>query len=196
MHRPSSASLSEISALAGCSVVFLPSDPSRTGRLAFWHSDGSSPPEGPGETGTLTVAGADALPYEVPARLLPVADGLPVLTRARSAAHASAAMAFWGAAGLLALQFAARGLLLPGLSATDHDSWRSGPLTADDLMRVRTLAASMPPTAHAVPVDAAALPLLLPEPERLVRAFLDAVADSLPRSPAAPLAAGGPAFTA
>ncbi|MFG2570021.1 DEAD/DEAH box helicase [Streptomyces sp. NPDC048567] len=196
MHRPSSASLSEISALAGCSVVFLPSDPSRTGRLAFWHPDGSSPPDGPGETGTLTVAGPDALPYEVPARLLSVADGLPVLTRARSAAHASAAVAFWGAAGLLALQFAARGLLLPGLSATDHDSWRSGPLTADDLMRVRTLAASMPPTAHAVPVDAAARPLLLPEPERHVRAFLDAVADSLPRTPAAPLAAGGPAFTA
>lgn len=195
VHSPSSASLSEISALAGCSVVFLPSDPSRTGRLAFWHPDGSSPPQGPGEPGTLTVAGPDALPYEVPARLLSVADGLPVLTRARSAAHASAAVAFWGAAGLLALQFAARGLLLPGLSATDHDSWRSGPLTADDLMRVRTLAASMPPTAHAVPVDAAARPLLLPEPERLVRAFLDAVADSLPRTPAAPLAAGGPAFT-
>ncbi|NEC64988.1 ATP-dependent helicase, partial [Streptomyces sp. SID9727] len=111
MHSPSSASLSHVFELAGCSVVFLPSDPARTGRLAFWHPDGSSPPEGPGEPGTLTVAGPDALPYEVPARLLSVADGLPVLTRARAAAHASAAVAFWGAAGLLALQFAARGLL-------------------------------------------------------------------------------------
>ncbi|MYS33199.1 SNF2 family DNA or RNA helicase [Streptomyces sp. KhCrAH-43] len=196
MHSLPAVSLSEISALAGCSVVFLPSDPSRAGRLAFWHPDGSSPPDGPGETGTLTVADAEGLPYEVPARLLPVGDALPVLTRARASAGASAAVAFWGAAGLLALQFAARGLLLPGLSATDHDTWRSGPLTADDRTRIRTLAASMPPTAHAVPLDAAARPLLLPEPEGLVRAFLDAVADSLPRTPAAPLAAGSPAFTA
>ncbi|MCX4445219.1 DEAD/DEAH box helicase [Streptomyces sp. NBC_01789] len=196
MHSLSPASLSEISALAGCSAVFLPSDPSRTGRLAFWHPDGCSPPDGPGETAGLTVAGADALPYEVPARLLSVGEALPVLTRARAAAHASEAVAFWGAAGLLALQFAARGLLLPGLSATDHDTWRAGPLTPGDLARIRDLAASMPPTAHAVPLDAAARPLLLPEPERLVRAFLDAVADCLPRSPAAPLAAGSDAFTA
>ncbi|WP_330242028.1 DEAD/DEAH box helicase [Streptomyces sp. NBC_00525] len=196
MHSLSSASLSDIDALAGCCAVFLPADPARTGRLAFWHPDGSSPPEGPGESAELTVAGADALPYEVPARLLSVADALPVLTRARLARHASASVAFWGVAGLLALQFAARGLLLPGLSATDHDSWRAGPLAPDDLARVRTLAASMPPAAHAVPLDTADGSLLLPEPEHLVRAFLDAVADGLPRTPAAPLASGGPAFTA
>lgn len=53
----------------------------------------------------------------------------------------------------------------------------------------------MPPQAHAVPVDEAE-PLRLPDPERLLRAFLDAVADTLPRSPAATLAAGGPAFAA
>lgn len=35
-------------------------------------------------------------------------------------------------------------------------------------------------------------PLQLPEPEALVRAFLDAVADSLPRTPAAAVAAGRP----
>ncbi|WP_406458264.1 DEAD/DEAH box helicase [Streptomyces sp. NBC_00876] len=196
MHRLPAATLSEISALAPCSVVFLPSDPARTGRVAFWHPDGSSPPDGPGTVVGLTVAGAGALPYDVPARVLSVRDALPVLTRARASALASPAAAFWGAAGLLALQFAARGLLLPGLSATDHDTWRAGPLTADDQTRIRTLAASMPPTAHAVPLDAAARPLLLPEPEWLVRAFLDAVADSLPRTPAAAFAAGGPAFAA
>lgn len=196
MHSLPAVSLAEISALTGCSVVFLPSDPSRTGRFAFWRPDGSGLPDGPGEAGELTVAGADGLPYEVPARLLPVRDALPVLTRARAAAEASVSMAFWGAAGLLALQFAARGLLLPGLSARDHDTWRAGPLTADDQTRIRTLAASMPPTAHAVPLDTTARPLLLPEPEWLVRAFLDAVADCLPRTPAASLAAGGTAFTA
>ncbi|MFG3138839.1 DEAD/DEAH box helicase [Streptomyces sp. NPDC048211] len=196
MHRLPAATLSEISALAGCSVVFLPSDPSRTGRVAFWYPDGSSPPDAPGTVEELTVAGADALPCGVPARILPMRDALPVLTRARTAAHASAAALFWGAAALLALQFTARGLLLPGLSATDHDQWRAGPLTADDRERIRTLAASMPPTAQAVPVDALAQPLLLPEPEWLVREFLDAVADGLPRTPGAPFAAGGPAFAA
>ncbi|MER7722497.1 DEAD/DEAH box helicase [Streptomyces sp. NPDC096323] len=196
MHRLPAATLSEISALAGCCAVFLPADPSRTGRVAFWYPDGSSPPDAPGTVEELTVAGADALPYAVPARILPVRDALAVLTRARTAAHASTAALFWGAAGLLALQFAARGLLLPGLSTTDHDAWRAGPLTADDRTRIRTLAASMPPTAHAVPVDALAQPLLLPEPDGLVREFIDAVADGLPRTPGASFATGGPAFTA
>ncbi|ROQ78150.1 SNF2 family DNA or RNA helicase [Streptomyces sp. CEV 2-1] len=196
VHSLHAATLSEISALAGCSVVFLPADPSRTGRVAFWCPDGSSPPDAPGTVESLTVTGSDAQPYEVPARLLPVRDALPVLTRARASAHASPTASFWGAAGLLALQLTARGLLLPGLSATDHDVWRAGPLTADDQDRIRGLAASMPPSAHAVPLDATAELLLLPEPEWLVRAFLDAVADGLPRTPAAALATGGPAFAA
>ncbi|SCF75931.1 SNF2 Helicase protein [Streptomyces sp. Ncost-T6T-2b] len=65
----------------------------------------------------------------------------------------------------------------------------------------------MPPAAHATPVpdvtandgdgdgDGDGEPLL-PEPEHLLRAFLDAVADAMPRTPAAGLAAAGPAFTA
>ncbi|WNO68925.1 DEAD/DEAH box helicase [Streptomyces sp. AM2-3-1] len=194
MHRLPAATLAEISALSRCSVVFLPADPSRTGLVAFWHPDGSSPPDAPGTVGELTVVGADTRPYGVPALLLPVRDALPVLTRVRAAAQASPSAAFWGAAALLALQLAARGLLLPGLSASDHDEWRAGPLTAADLDRIRDLAASMPPTAHAVPLDDPVEPVLLPEPERLLRAFLDAVADGLPRTPAAVFATGSPAF--
>lgn len=194
VHRLPAPSPAEISALSRCSVVFLPSDPARTGRVAFCHPEGSGPPEAPGTVGELTLVGADAHPYRVPALLLPVRDSLPVLTRARAAAHSHPAAAFWGAAALLALQLAARGLLLPGLSATDHDTWRTGPLTASDLDRIRDLAASMPPTAHAVPLDEDAEPVLLPEPERLLRAFLDAVADGLPRTPAAVFATGSPAF--
>ncbi|MFF0396018.1 SNF2-related protein [Streptomyces sp. NPDC005248] len=196
MHRLPAATLAEISALSRCSVVFLPADPSRTGRVAFWHPDGSSPPDAPGTVGELTVVGAGIRPYDVPALLLPVRDALPVLTRARAAAQASPSAAFWGAAALLALQLAARGLLLPGLSASDHDAWRAGPLAAADLDRIRDLAASMPPTAHAVPLDDVVEPVLLPEPERLLRAFLDAVADGLPRTPAAVFATGSPAFAA
>nr|WP_202462735.1 DEAD/DEAH box helicase [Streptomyces sp. SID8374] len=185
--------------MSRCSAVFIPADPSRTGLIAFWNPDGSTPPEAPGILSDLTVAGADLRRRTVPGLHLPVREALPVLTRARADGQASPATAFWGAAALLGLQFVARGLLLPGLSPTDQDAWRVGPLGAGDLERIRELAASMPPTAHATPLETGAAvdgPLLLPEPERLLRAFLDAVADGLPRTPAAGFAAAGPAFAA
>ncbi|MFI1226710.1 MULTISPECIES: DEAD/DEAH box helicase [unclassified Streptomyces] len=217
MHRHPAATPSEIAELSRCSALFVPADPARTGRIAFWNPDGSTPSDHHGTSSELTVVEADLRPRTVSALHLPVRDALPVLTRARAVADASPATAFWGAAALLALQFVARGLLLPGLSATDHDAWRIGPLNAEDLERIRELAASMPPTAHATPVpdpttnadadadadadsdgadaDSDAGPLL-PEPEHLLRAFLDAVADAMPRTPAAGFAAAGPAFAA
>ncbi|MFM9372690.1 DEAD/DEAH box helicase [Streptomyces sp. Da 82-17] len=206
MHRPPSATLSEILELSFCSAVFLPGDPARTGRVAFWHTDGQEPPEaGIGTVEALTVAlptatGAGSVELvHVPARFLSVREALPVLTRARTLEEADSASAFWGAASVWGLQLVARGLLLPGLSADDHDAWRVGPLTADDLRLLRDLAAAMPPAAHAVPLEATERPgppsvPLLPDPEGLLRAFLDAVADTLPRSPAAELATGQRAF--
>ncbi|MET7504778.1 DEAD/DEAH box helicase [Streptomyces microflavus] len=199
MHRHPAATPSEISELSRCSAVFIPADPSRTGLIAFWNPDGSTPPDAPGISSELIVVGADLRRRAVPALHLPVREALPVLTRARADSQASPATAFWGAAALLGLQFVARGLLLPGLSPTDQDAWRVGPLGAGDLERIRELAASMPPTAHATPLENGALengPPLLPEPERLLRAFLDAVADGLPRTPAAGFAAAGSAFAA
>ncbi|MGW2859681.1 DEAD/DEAH box helicase [Streptomyces sp. NPDC001205] len=185
----------QLAELARCSVTFLPADPSRTGRVAFWHPDGATPPAAPGSVEDLTVVDTDLAPRPVRALLLPARDALPVLTRVRGSAQASRPAAFWGTAALLALQLAARGLLLPGLTAGDHDAWRIGPLGADELDQVRELAAAMPPEAHAVPLDASE-PVLLAEPERLLRAFLDAVADGLPRTPAAMRATGSPAFAA
>ncbi|MEU3898603.1 DEAD/DEAH box helicase [Streptomyces sp. NPDC045251] len=190
---------SELSELARCCAVFLPADPARAGRVAFWRTDGETPVGlSPGKVENLTVAqpdGAGVRPATVPALLLPVRAALPVLTRARSGADAHRANAFWGAVALEALHLVARGLLLPGVSAADHDAWRTGPLGAEETERVRHLAAAMPPEAHAVPVDGVE-PLLLPDPERLVRDFLDSVADTLPRSPAAELVTAGPAYAA
>ncbi|MFF5126270.1 DEAD/DEAH box helicase [Streptomyces syringium] len=196
---PPAATPTEIARLARCSAVFLPQDPHRTGRVAFWQPDeqDGEPLTASGVVEELTIAvadGASVATTTVRATTLPVGEALPALTRAR-AARGEESAAFWGAAALLALQLAARGRLLPGLTSTDHDAWRVGPLTQDDLHRVRELAAAMPPAAHAVPLPDSD-PLLLPEPERLVRAFLDAVADGLPRSPAAAAATGGPAFAA
>ncbi|MGW6554815.1 ATP-dependent helicase, partial [Streptomyces sp. NPDC055051] len=186
-------------------AVFLPADPPRAGRIALWSPEDEPLPD-PGPAGAVpdeltVVDGADIETVCVPALSLSVRDALPFLVRARLSGDADPAAAFWGGAALLALDLTARGLLLPGVTAGGHDAWRAGPLGPEELERLRTLAASMPPTAHAVPLDAGpdADPEgdpLLPEPEALLRAFLDAVADTLPRTPAAPIAAGGPAFAA
>ncbi|MFD7101281.1 DEAD/DEAH box helicase [Streptomyces celluloflavus] len=198
-----------LSALVRCAAVFLPSDPPRAGRVAFWRPDGEPLADPTAEDGPTVDAlpVADGIPVvlpdadggvsvcAVPAVVLPVAAAVPVLTRARAARGADPAAAFWGAAAVLALQLAARGRLLPGLSAADHDAWRLGPLDPADVERLRDLAAAMPPSAHATPLPDTD-PVLLPEPERHLRAFLDAVADGLPRSPAAALATGAPAFAA
>ncbi|MEU6684022.1 DEAD/DEAH box helicase [Streptomyces sp. NPDC046832] len=198
-HPNPPAPSSDDSELALCHTVFLPGDPARTGSIAFWRPDGAAP---------ATVASASVTDLTVvvprdggvektrlPAVLVPVRTALPVLTRARAEGHGHRSTVFWGAAALHALQLTARGLLLPGLSPADHDAWRTGPLRARDIEAVRGLAAAMPPEAHAVPLRGAG-PLRLPDPEQLLRAFLDAVADCLPRSPAAPLVTGGPAYTA
>lgn len=195
--------VSEISELARCQAVFVPGVPARSGVVAFWRSAGDGPPPVPSgvasaAVGDVTVVQADEAGVSlarVPALLMPLPDALPVLARARVAEEGHRATVFWGAASLLALHCVARGLLLPGLSPQDHDAWRMGPLGPGDVEAVRRLAASMPPEAHCVPVDTDP-PLRLPDPERLLRAFLDAVADALPRSPAAPLVTGGPAYAA
>ncbi|MEV8291021.1 DEAD/DEAH box helicase [Streptomyces niveus] len=193
--------------LARCAVVFLPAGLPRDGRVAFWAPEGAPPDGGDFDTSDLTVVapadgggtdrpgsedpGAGVRTRLVSAVLLPVTDALPLLVRARSDASAHPSAGCWGAAALHALHLAARGRLLPGLTASDHDAWRAGPLDADDIAQLRAVAAAMPYEAHAVPLPGQ-LPPRLPEPEALVRAFLDAVADALPRTPAAAFAAGAP----
>ncbi|MER7912306.1 DEAD/DEAH box helicase [Streptomyces sp. NPDC096068] len=179
-------------------AVFLPAALPREGRVAFWAPDGGALPD-PGtaagaERVELTVArrhGAGARSRRVPAVTLPVEAALPHLVAARHHPAAHPATAGWGAAALHALHLAARGRLLPGLTADDLDAWRAGPLDADDIAHLRAVAAALPYEGHAVPVPGPG-PLRLPEPEALVRAFLDAVADTLPRTPAAAHAAGAP----
>ncbi|MEU1020869.1 ATP-dependent helicase, partial [Streptomyces sp. NPDC005904] len=149
MHRIPAIPLSEVSELSHCSVLFVPGDPARGGRMAFWRPDGTEPPSVVGgafeEVDVAVPGGEDIELSTVPAVLLPMRAALPVLTRARAASGSHPTAAFWGAAGVLALQLAARGLLLPGLTPGDHDSWRAGPLGTADLQRLRELAAAMPP---------------------------------------------------
>ncbi|SCK23518.1 DEAD/DEAH box helicase [Streptomyces sp. WMMB 322] len=187
--------------LARCAAVFLPGEPSRTGRVAFWRPDGGElPPPGECEVSgaeltELTVArrhGRGARARTVGALSVSVGDALPSLVNARRQQGAHPAAACWGAAALHALHLVARGRLLPGLGGGDCDEWRAGPLEARDVGHLRAIAAAMPAEAHAVAVPGNGGPLRVPSAEPLLRSFLDAVADTLPRTPAAPYAAGAP----
>jgi superfamily II DNA or RNA helicase len=175
--------------------VYLPAPVPREGRIAFWDPDGGPLPTGT-EAGTeeLTVVrrhGAAVRRRTVPALTLPLAEALPLLVRARRDPAAHPATACWGAAALHALRLVARGRLLPGLTPSGHDAWRAGPLEPDDIAHLRAVAAALPPEGHAVPLPDPG-PLRLPAPEALIRSFLDAIADTLPRAPAAPWTAGRP----
>ncbi|MFD4601587.1 SNF2-related protein [Streptomyces sp. NPDC058464] len=174
-------------------AVYLPADLPRQGRIAFWDPDGDPLPVAPTEE--LTVVrrhgAAGVRRRQVPALTLPVADALPLLVRARRDPAAHPATACWGAAALHALRLAARGRLLPGLTPAGHDAWRAGPLEPADIAHLRAVAAALPAEGHAVPLPGPG-PLLLPQPEALIRSFLDAVADTLPRTPAAPHTSGRP----
>ncbi|MDP4504987.1 DEAD/DEAH box helicase [Nonomuraea turcica] len=188
-------------------AVFEPGDPPRSGHVSFLDPAGAE---------AVTVAeqhDGSVRARRVAATRVPVAAAVAALARARTDEQAHPAARFWGAAALVALQLVTRGRILPGVTAGDHDSWRAGPLDAADVQRIRDLAAAMPATARAIPLpapsdaaapdaaapDAAApdaMELWLPDAENLLRAFLDAVADAIPRSPGAVRATGTTAYAA
>ncbi|TQM78003.1 SNF2 family DNA or RNA helicase [Saccharothrix saharensis] len=189
-------------------AVFEVADPPRTSTVAFYAEDpaddsgtdqrtpgtrpGAAPLGVPGSD-RLTIATPDGVRRTVPALRLPVSEAVPLLSRARRTPHAHPATAFWGAAVVVALQLVARGRVRPAVTDGDFDAWLLGPLDAADHARVRDLADAMPAHARAVPLPGPD-PLELPEAEPLLRAFLDAVADTMPRGAAAVHAAGAPAF--
>ncbi|MFI7100307.1 SNF2-related protein [Streptomyces sp. NPDC050161] len=195
-----------------CAVTFLPAQPPRAGRVAFWRPDGGPLPDlGAGDAAVAggVVAGDDRFPAAesrvtvarrhgngarsraVPAVLLPVAEAVPLLIGARYDPAAHPAAAGWGAAALHALHLTSRGRLLPGLTDADTDAWRAGPLDPEDAAHLRAIAAAMPADAYATPIPGTR-PLRLLDPTELVRHFVDAVVDALPRTPAAALVAGAP----
>ncbi|GHH79303.1 helicase [Streptomyces sulfonofaciens] len=186
-------------ALTRLPAVFVPAPLPREGRLAFWDPTGAWDPAQAGAahpraTPTrLTVAhlGDPVRNRAVPALTLPLDAALPLLAAARAAPGTHPATACWSAAALHALRLVARGRLLPGLTADGHDAWRAGPLDTDDITHLRTVAAALPFEGHATPLPGSDPPAV-PQPRALVRAFLDAVADTLPRTPAAAHASGAP----
>jgi superfamily II DNA or RNA helicase len=192
--------LARLPELAAGEATFLPADPPRSGRIAFWTPGGEVPDLGvtPEELTVVRPHGSSVRRARVAALLLSVEQALPLLTRCRvlgadGSGRASAGTAFWGAAALMGLSLLARGRVLPGVSPEGFDAWRVGPLDADDHGKLGALAAAMPPEARAAALPGRS-PLALPPAEPLLRDFLNAVADSLARPPVAGVLSEGPAF--
>ncbi|WP_394361116.1 DEAD/DEAH box helicase [Amycolatopsis sp. SB7-3] len=165
------------------SVAFEPKNPPRTSGFVFWSAEGNTP-----GTGEVTVALPEIT--TVPCVRLPMAEALPALLRLNESDDDSAR--FWSTAATAALKLAEAGRLLPGLTESDVDAWRAGPLEPADAAWLRELSEAMPARARAIPSEGNLLPAQYP----LLGAFLDAVADTLPRTPAAAQAAGVKAFAA
>jgi superfamily II DNA or RNA helicase len=172
-------------------AIYVPSDPPREGVLALWGSD--VPAAGATPIELVLPSGKSFRRTKVDAQVLPLAEAIPRLLSITE--PPSPAIAAWSAAVTAALNLIARGRLLPTSSPSGLDSWRVGPLDTADETLLRDLAASLPPEAHALPLSGLKR-IRLHSPESLIRALWDATADVLVRSPAARMAAGGPAFAA
>ncbi|MGQ0840980.1 DEAD/DEAH box helicase [Actinokineospora sp.] len=183
-------------------VVFEPGKPARAGTFLVHCPDGGPLPselDGLGEPAEPLVSfpdGGGVAVRAVPARRVSAGHGLPLLAAVDGEPDAHPSAAFHAAAVRAALNLVARGRLLPGLDEDGFDAWRVGPYDVTDIERLRALAAAMPAAARAVPVDAAAAAPVLPEPEGLLRALFDTVADTLPRTPGAEWLTGDPRFAA
>lgn len=113
---------------------------------------------------------------------LPMKGAIPVLTRALRVEDAHASVALLGAATMMAMKFVAAGQLR---RADSGESWQVGPLPSSDQTRIRDLAAARAFDG----TDATTA-------EALIRAVLDAVADTMTRQPAGAVAAGSVPGTA
>ncbi|WHM41530.1 DEAD/DEAH box helicase [Streptomyces sp. BPTC-684] len=178
---------------SGWAAVFLPGEPARLGRLMLWKPAGVAAADGLVPAGVENESVELVLPHGRSVRrrrtegyTLPVAGAVSALADARPPHPSGAA---WQAAARLALRLLADGRLHPALTPAGYDSWRAGPFTAAQRETLEALAAVFPPHAHCLPEPGPG-PLRIAEPAALVRRFCDAVADTLVRTPAAPLAVG------
>jgi SNF2-related domain/SNF2 Helicase protein/Helicase conserved C-terminal domain len=192
-------------------ALFVAADPPRAGYLALWRAPAAT--DGAPETGPdhghqpdhdhddahqLTLV-APVGPRRqlrrrtVPVRPIPLAEAIDDLVELPASAKVRPSVQAWAAAARLAVDLAARGRVLPGITPGGLDCWRLGPLDPADVARFDQLAAALPAPAHAVWVPGSR-PLRVASPAGLVAAFGDAVADALVRTAAAPVAAGHRAF--
>lgn len=186
--------------IAGLAAVFEAAEPPRESHMVFWSPGGEVPIAGVNTIDVPVAVPRDGAmtTSEVPALRIPLARVVPALLRADpvdrpvddgqgDAVHP--ATRFWGRALRTALALVAESRIRPTVTAGDLDAWRVGPLGPTHAEYLRQLGAAMPPEARAIPLaeapdripDTARVEPILPNPDVLVRAFLDAAADIVAR---------------
>ncbi|HWN66119.1 MAG TPA: ATP-dependent helicase, partial [Haliangium sp.] len=144
----------------------------------------------PGEARLVLPAGVG----QVAGLVLPLLETVARLAvvPASDVASLPASIAVWTLASKLALALAARERMAPVMISRNgkiEACWAAALSGSEDAARVAAIAGSMPPAAHAVPVQDAAPGTARDvwAPEALLRAFLDDTIDALVRA-----APGGP----
>ncbi|MDI9976165.1 DEAD/DEAH box helicase [Rhodococcus sp. IEGM 1307] len=166
--------------LAACAATFVPSDPPRDSRLAFWRDspDGPLPPSI--DSHTRMAIGSTV--ERVPTQSVSLADALPMLLALRPGETTHRSVAFWAACTRTALGYVGAGKVLPAVTPGGRDSWRLGVLDDEDESHLRLLAAALPPEARAIPLgDPSAAGVRLPAAADVLRDFLTAAVDTIPR---------------
>ena len=163
-------------------AVFVPADPPRAGRLALYGDLAAAGEVADGTVDLVLPKGSAVRRTTVPARLLRIDEVLGRLGRTGSVSWEA-----WRAAALAGLGLIGRGRLVPDRSPSGYGAWRVAPLDPPDRGWLRNLGAAMPAYGHALPIKGTR-PVRLVDPEQLVRAFWDALADTLVRTPAAGVA--------
>jgi hypothetical protein len=169
-------------------ATFLPGDPPRSGVLAVASGD----PTATGSADVVVPTPNGPQRRSVGATLYPVGAVLP---RLLDAPPQGETLTFFAAAATWALTLVARGRLVPAVTGGGRDAWRIGPLDPEDAERFAALVAACPPEAHAIAVPGTR-PLRMRSAESVVRAFCDAVADTMVRTAAAAVTTQHPAFAA
>ena len=177
-------------------LVFLPNEIPRRGMFACWGKGPGNPVPGNARVELVFPGGTYGIRKRmVSAKLIPVAEALPLLLSTGDAPRMRRSVRVWAAAAAAGVGLIARGRLLPTVGPGDMDVWRAGPLDPSDLSWLRELAAAFPPTAHALAIPGSR-PMRLRSPEALVRDLWDAIADTIARSPAAARTTASTAFAA
>ncbi len=175
-------------------ATFVAGHRGRDGVVALWSPDEPAEPVSGTHTELdLVLAGG---PTTRPAELHPVADVIGPLASLPAAREVRPSVRALAVATRLALDLISRGRLLPATAPDGTDTWRLGPLDADDRNRIEQLADALPAAVHATPVtvDGVTDRARITAPNAAAVAFLDAVADSFVRTAAAPAMAGSEAF--
>ncbi|TQC44156.1 DEAD/DEAH box helicase [Rhodococcus sp. WS4] len=168
--------------LATCAATFVPADPPRAGHLVFWSEspDGPQPPRSDSHT---RIAVGSAV-KSIPTQCVPLAAALPMLLALSPGDTTHRSVTFWVACTRTALAYLHQGKVLPGVTAAGRDVWRLGRLDGEDESHLRQLIAALPPEARAIPLGdppEGAAGALLPAAADVLRDFLSAVVDTIPR---------------